>query len=136
MVLYLSLVFVEGRNYVDKEATHLFFAISTQWKIIFKYHLFRTFTLVRYNEISMSAKSTPPIDLLYSLPGQLTFIFFFGFTSNLSTVVDVSTPAQFKPIRTPLPSYHFTKWKPKFWSRGQSKLRPPCFNYFSADSGH
>jgi len=47
--------------------SHAFtFAMSTQWKNTFTYHLFVLIDVL-YSDISMSARSTPPIDLLYLL---------------------------------------------------------------------
>ena len=91
----LSLVFEESCNYVDKEATHWFLSFFGVWR---KLQLEATHWFLQYqrngrlflntiffihllwydNKISMSAKSTPPIYLLYYLimSGQLAFTFF------------------------------------------------------------
>ena len=73
----LSLVFEESCNYVDKEATHWFLQYQRNGRL-FLNTIFFIHLLWYDNEISMSAKSTPPIDLLYYLimSGQLAFTFF------------------------------------------------------------
>ena len=79
----------EGYNYVNKEATHWFLKYQRNGRLFLNTIFFIHLSWC-HNEISMSAKFTPPIDLLYYLmmSGQLTFTFLFSFTSNLSTVIE------------------------------------------------
>lgn len=97
--------------------------MSAQYQKIFIYYR-RVFTSVQYNDINISARSTPPISLLYCVISWGHSICFFS-ELHISMVLVGSTPIKLDPICTALLSNHLAI--PELKSDGKSTEPLPFF---------
>ena len=109
--------------------------MSTQWKRIFRCHLF-VLKCVRYTDINMSARfQTPPIDSLYSLMvlGHFILTCFFR---TLSQSIALGSE-WLEHTWTHLLSCHFKMVKPELASHLNKALPLPCLtSSLSLGKGH